>query len=146
MPTRQLEIVELREKAFSAREKAERARRLATHVTHAPSARVLELHVAEFEAKAAILDREVEELEEQDPRTSEPAPTILERPDSNETAAANVRRWRAKAEEIRTAADSMSRDAACHTPARLARDYDAIAERAEGAAKSESRKRDQDAG
>ncbi len=37
-------------------------------------------------------------------------------------------RWRAKAEEVRTAADSMRSDSARHTLLELARDYDVLAE------------------
>jgi len=42
-----------------------------------------------------------------------------------------ARRWRAKAEELRTAAESMSNEAARNSFLRLARDYEALAERAE---------------
>jgi hypothetical protein len=59
-----LEIFELREKAMSARDKATEARRLAARVADAATTRVLELHAAEFDAKAAILERDIEEIEE----------------------------------------------------------------------------------
>jgi hypothetical protein len=42
-----------------------------------------------------------------------------------------VRRWRAKTEELRTAAESMSNKAARNSLLRLARDYEALAEHAE---------------
>src|SRR5215831_10979351 len=116
---RQLEIVELRENALSAREKAGRARRMAVRVGNTPSARVLELHAAEFEARAAALDRDIEALEEQgEPR---PGPT-------------RAQAWRARAEEIRTAAGSMTSEAARSTLDRLARNYEAMADQAEGEA------------
>jgi hypothetical protein len=42
--------------------------------------------------------------------------------------AERAHRWRAKAEEIRTAAESMDSESARHTLLRLAHDYDALAE------------------
>ena len=65
MLAKHLEIFELRERAMSARAKAADARRLASRVADAPTARVLQLHAAEFDAKAAMLERDVEELGEQ---------------------------------------------------------------------------------
>jgi len=62
--SKQLEKLELLERAWSAREKAADARRLARRTTHPPSGRVLILYSAEFDAKAAILEREIEDLEE----------------------------------------------------------------------------------
>jgi len=50
---------------MSARAKAADARRLASRVADAPTARVLQLHAAEFDAKAAMLERDIEELGEQ---------------------------------------------------------------------------------
>jgi len=42
--------------------------------------------------------------------------------------AERARRWHAKAEEVRTAAESMGSESARHTLLRLAHDYDALAE------------------
>jgi hypothetical protein len=42
--------------------------------------------------------------------------------------AERARRWHAKAEEVRAAAESMASESARHTLLRLARDYDALAE------------------
>ncbi len=53
-----------------------------------------------------------------------------------------IRRWRAKAEECRTMADSMSNAAARHSLQQLARNYDALADRAG----ERSSKPEQDAG
>ena len=61
MRSRYLQIFELREKALSAREKAADARRLARRAD-TPTAQVLQLHAAEFEAKAATLEHDIEDL------------------------------------------------------------------------------------
>jgi hypothetical protein len=139
MYDKQLKIAEFRERAWSARDKAADTRRIATRTAHEPNTRVLELHAAEFEARAAILDREIEALEEEQDRvTTESAPEILHRP--RDMTAGHARSWRAKAEEIRTVAESMSSEAAKHTLGRLARDYEAMAETAErGTGKGSSR-------
>jgi hypothetical protein len=125
MIDKELEKVELREKALSARDKAARACHMAARIGYPRIARLLQLHAAAFEAKAEVLERDIEAIEE-----SLPYP-----PTSGFWA--NVRRWRAKAEEIRTVADSMSSDAARHALARLAGNYETMAERAEGAAKNQ---------
>ena len=46
-------------------------------------------------------------------------------------AIARARSWRAKAEEVRTAAESMGNNGARRSLLQLARDYEALAERAE---------------
>jgi len=56
------QILEPREKALSAREKAADARRLARRSTDTSTAQVLQLHAAEFEAKAATLEHDIEDL------------------------------------------------------------------------------------
>jgi hypothetical protein len=56
-----------------------------------------------------------------------------------------ARRWRAKAEECRTAADSMETEPARHWFLQLARTYEALAEHAEREA-SQRRSKDEKAG
>src|SRR5215469_12253118 len=95
MYTKELKIVELREKALSARDKAGQARRMVARIAETSEARVFEQHATEFDAKAAILDREIAELEERDPNTIGSTPMRLEQSGTAEAA----HRWRMKAEE-----------------------------------------------
>jgi hypothetical protein len=67
-------------------------------------------------------------------KLSQPEPRIAE-------ATARARSWRAKAEEIRTAAESLGSDGARRSLLQLAHDYEALAERAE----KEARQRDHQA-
>src|SRR6266481_3378315 len=60
-------------------------------------------------------------------------------------ASAHARRWRAKAEEVRTVAESMSSKSARHTLLQLARDYETLADSWEKAAHKRS-DRDRDVG
>src|SRR5262249_2272849 len=118
----ELEKLELREKALSVREKAARARRMAARARNSPSTRALDLHAAEFEAKAAALDRDIEEIEERE---------ALDAGSVTDWVSVRAREWRAGAEETRTAAKSMTSEPARHTLDRLARNYEAMAEKAE---------------
>ena len=61
MDRRYLEISEFRERAFSAREKVDKARRLAARTPQRPNP--IDQHAIEFDARAAQLDRRAEELE-----------------------------------------------------------------------------------
>jgi hypothetical protein len=70
-----------------------------------------------------------------DQPTSLPTPAKLDR----------ARRWRAKAEEVRTAAESMPNEAGRRTLLQLARDYDALAESWERAVQQNG-ERDRNAG
>ena len=57
---KRLEIVELREKAFAARERAEKARRMAARTFHKPAS--FDDYAAELDAKAVILEQRIEQL------------------------------------------------------------------------------------
>src|SRR5690349_18843145 len=103
---------------------------MAARITKVSEARVFGQQAAEFDAKAATLDREIAALEERDPSAIGSTPMRLEQ--SSTPVAA--RRWRMKAEEIRTTAESMHGDEARRTLGRLARDYEAVASSAERAA------------
>ena len=77
----------------------------------------------------------VERVTMPDQSTSMPAPAKLDR----------ARKWRAKAEEVRTAAESMRNEAGRRTLLRLAHDYEALAEFWEKAARQHG-ERDRNAG
>jgi len=143
MYARELSMAELREKALSARDKAAEARRIASRVAQGPNTRVLELHAAEFDAKAEIFERDIEALEEQGGSAADPRPTIQARPGHlGNQAATHARAWHAKAEEIRTVAGSMSSEEARRTLDRLARSYEAMAGSAERGAQGSTKGRD----
>src|SRR6516165_1610664 len=57
---KRLEIVELREKAFAARERAEKARRLAARTFHKPAS--FDQYAAELDARAMTLEQRIEQL------------------------------------------------------------------------------------
>ena len=63
MHRRYLEISEFRERALSAREKADKARRLAARALHLHRPSPFDQQAVEFGAKATRMERRAEELE-----------------------------------------------------------------------------------
>ena len=57
---RHLEVVELREKAFAARERAEKARRLAARTFHKPAS--FDRYAVELDARAMTREQRIEQL------------------------------------------------------------------------------------